>query len=710
MVGRYRKWQINPATPGAGSLISRLLAGRGLRTPESITSFLEPNLNQLHDPFLLPDMAIACQTILTALKNKWPIAVHGDYDVDGMTATALLIRFLRSQGAEPRMLIPDRMTDGYGLSEAAAEGMIANGDRLLITVDCGVTSLAEISQLREAGIRVVVTDHHECGACLPEATAVVNPRRADSQYPFAGLAGVGVTLKLVQALCGLLNCPQAWQEYLDLAALGTVADVVPLIDENRCLTAAGLAQINHGADLPEENAGHSGRRNIGLDTLLQAVGQQDRQVTAQMLGFSVAPRLNAAGRLGDAYDAISLLLTDDQREAERLAEVLIDLNRQRQDIENIMTQEAIADIDNRPDTTLDKILVVYRKNWHSGVIGIVASRLAEHYARPVIVLAGDESSYKGSCRSWGDIDILAALRHAAPALQRFGGHRKAAGLTLAAEQLSDFLNAIAGFAASHIADDQLQADLQADLQVTAAEMTLENARDIQKLEPFGEANPVPLLVCRDLLLRETRLVGSGRHLKLKLQDPQSGLNWDAIAFGLGEADEWTGPGDRVDVLFSLEINNWQGRTQLQLNLRDLRPADSGHAFYDRPWEAERLYQDHGSLHLLVQQMALSLDELLPRKQEYKAVYQYLRMHYTEQSALIDLTLLARKISRSYRFELHPFRLARILVVFQETGLIKKRDLGPDRMQLKLLPVSKKVRLEESRTYRSLIASEGGGST
>jgi single-stranded-DNA-specific exonuclease len=706
-VRSFKIWQTRPDVPDQGSLLDRLLAGRGFRDAKQAAAFLNPELNQLHDPMRMPDMAAACAAIAAALRNRQTIAVHGDYDVDGITATALVVRFLRSLGANPKILIPDRQAEGYGLSENAVDNLKACGCRLLITVDCGITSVSEISQLTAAGISVIVTDHHECGEKLPEATAVINPRRQDSQYPFASLAGVGVALKLVQALCQTLGCGDRWLDYLDLAALGTVADVVPLIDENRCLVAMGLDQLNRAARTASAVPGTP--PNIGLAMLIESVNQPDRPVTAQLLGFSAAPRINAAGRMSDADEAVKLLLTEDIAEARQLAQKLIDLNRQRQEIENAITLEAMADIDNRQDLDQQNILIVARQDWHSGVIGIVASRLAEHYSRPVIVLAGDGDWYRGSCRSWGEIDILAALKAADRTLDRYGGHRKAAGLTLATGQLPDFTREIARYAAQQIHEDQLRSDLVADLVVTGEELTLDNAQKIRQLEPFGEANPVPLLICRDLSIADAKLVGNGKHLKIRLTDEKTGRSWDSIAFGFGDADEWTGAGDLVDVLFSLEINEWQGIRQVQLNIRDMHPAECGSPFIDRPWEAERLYQAHGSINKLMQQLALPVQALLPCSHEYKTVYQYLRTNYGTEPVLIDMNLLARKIGRNYQLDLHPFRLARILAVFHETGLIQRQDMGRGRLRLTLLPVTEKVRLDESPTYRRLSAEcEGGG--
>lgn len=688
-----KEWRLNPAVPGNGSLLQRLLAGRGLTLPADAAKFLNPSLDQMHDPFLLPDMDTACRIIADALAARRPIVVFGDYDVDGITATALLGRFFRRLGLACVEMIPDRINDGYGLTAAGVSRIIESGCSLLVTVDCGIASLAEIDSLTQAGIQVVVTDHHECQPQLPAAAAVINPKRPDSEYPFRGLAGVGVALKLIQGLCQKLGLGPVWQDDLELAALGTVADVVSLLDENRIIVTRGLEL------LPE-------RRHSGLAALCEAVGITDRQITAQTFGFVLAPRINAAGRLGDATIALDLLLTDDPEQAARLAATLSDLNRQRQELEAAITAEAIREIDSQFDFASREMIIVARDGWHHGVIGIVASRLSEQYCRPVIVLSGEDGIYRGSCRSWGDFDILAAIESAAAFTIKFGGHRKAAGLSVAASQLADFRLSINAYASQTLQPDNLQPVLTADLEATAADLTLENARAIQQLSPFGEDNPQPLLILRQLTLTSIRMAGNGRHLKLQMTGPDGCSVLEGIAFGLGEADDLFSTGDQIDVLFSLEINNWMGKSSIQLNIRDLVHCRANDEFLDLPWIADRVYILKPDLKTLMARYSLPVQVLRPDKSEYKSVYQYIRSKFGEQPVLADLSLLARRIAHSYRSDLNPFRLSRILSVFQETRLIDLQRMGQDRVRLTMLPAAARVRLEDSPTYQQLQAEEG----
>ncbi|NLK88578.1 MAG: single-stranded-DNA-specific exonuclease RecJ, partial [Clostridiaceae bacterium] len=377
-----KEWRLNSLTPATGLLVERILAGRGLHDADRIDTFCRASLLDLHDPDLLPDLSIAVELLAETIERRTGVVIHGDYDVDGLTATALLTRFLRRLDVPVEPVIPDRMTDGYGLNGTSVSKVIASGYPLLVTVDCGIASFDEIRELKSKGIRIIITDHHECLAGLPEADAIINPKRPDSRYPFRELAGVGVVLKLIQALCHRLNLGDLWQQGLELAALGTVADVVPLIDENRIIVKHGLERI-------------AGGRQLGLTVMLETLGMSDRPISTQTLGYVVSPRINAAGRLGDAGIALELLLTDDPEQAVRAANRLSELNQDRQRMEREIVAEATNEIEQEFDFAGTDLIIVAGENWHPGVIGIVAARLAEQYCRPVIVLSGEEGVYRG---------------------------------------------------------------------------------------------------------------------------------------------------------------------------------------------------------------------------------------------------------------------------------------------------------------------------
>ena len=687
----HKEWRLNPSVPATGSLADRILAGRNFGDSCKAV-FFRASLADLHDPFLLPDMKPACDLLATAIKARQGIAIHGDYDVDGITAAALLSRFFRRLNIPVTEIIPDRMTDGYGLTDSGVRRILATGHRLLITVDCGSASLDEIRQLKDSGIKVIVTDHHECQLELPAADAVINPKRPDSLYPFRSLAGVGVALKLVQALCAVLALGDLWQTDLELAALGTVADVVPMLDENRIIVKNGLENLSKS-------------RYPGIFALLQNVNHANRPVTAQTLGYILAPRINAAGRLGDAGIALELLLTEDPERAARAAAELGELNKRRQDMESSIVAEAAREIDSNFDFTRPDLIVVANEAWHQGVIGIVAARLAEQYCRPVIVLTGEDGDYRGSCRAWGDFDMLAAIAAASGHVIKFGGHRKAAGLAIAADQLDLFKKAVNAYAATALDPDNMHQVIHADAEVLPADLTLENALALQQMAPFGEENPQPQLICRQIVLDSIRPTGNGRHLKIELTAPESGRKLDGIAFGFGDCDDLYKIGEPVDLFFSLEVNEWMGKRTVQLAIRDMKPGMCLNTGIERAWMKGSLFDDRLGIKDLMDRHHLPREVLLPAKDEYKAVYQFIKARYEDQSLLADLSLLARRISCSYRIDLNEFRLARILTVFEETNLIWLQRLGSERVRLSLLPAQFRVRLEQSLTYRRLLAEE-----
>lgn len=704
----YKEWRLLANTSDHGVLLDRLLLARGFQTPEEAAIFLRPTLEQLHDPYLLPDMQLAAELLLQAIDRKSSIAIHGDYDVDGLTGTALLVLFLRAHGIEPVVLIPDRFADGYGLTEATASQLIDAGIDLLITVDCGISSIEEIAHLKNSGIQVIVTDHHECAEQLPPADAVINPKRPDSRYPFPSLAGAAVALKLVQACCRSQPDEQ-WLRYLDLVCIGTVADVVPLTDENRVLVACGLAQLNQTVCESDQYSGIPPCSSVGLSSLIQTVNPDQKQVTARLLGFSVSPKLNAAGRMGDTDDAIRLLLTDDPQEADKLARRLVEINNERRLIENEMTSEAIALLDQETNLDNQAVLIACKPDWHPGVIGIAAARLAEYYMRPVIVLTREGDQYRGSCRSWGEINLLDILKHAAPFIDRFGGHREAAGLTLSVDRLTDFRRAVQEYA-RQLGQKTRQADITADLVVSASDLTIENAETLRLLEPFGQGNQLPLFIFQGLMVTDLRVVGQGDHLKMTVQYGGTGQSWDAIAFRQAGAGDWLAPGDLVDLLFSLDINEWRGRRSIQLNVRDIHPSDKTGVNPSVLFEAEQLYQSHQDIHKLAAQINLSFDDLLPDRADYRMVYQYLRTHFNDQPKRVDLWVLAMKIAHSYQKQIHLFQLSRILNVFEEAGLVDQQRIDFNQIKLRLIPVRGKVSLEHSPTFRQMSRVLEGGVT
>lgn len=683
------------AGPG-GTLVDRLLCARGIVGPDEVGRFLHPGWPDFHDPYLLLGMREAVEAVADHIRRGSRILVHGDYDVDGITATAILTSFLRSVGADCVFFIPDRLTEGYGLSDPGIEAAIAEKCALVVTVDCGISGAAEIRSLLAQGIETVVTDHHECRGDIPgEARAVVNPRRPDETYPFTGLAGAGVALKLVHALCLHLGLGDAWHGYLDFAALGTMADVMPLTGENRSLVHFGILSIQL-------------QDNLGITTMLRYINMCNKPVTSAMIGFTLAPRLNAAGRMGDAARAVELLLTRDAAVADSLAQDLCADNQKRKDVENGIILEASRMIDESFDFSGSDLIIVHKEGWHQGIIGIVASRLAEMFCRPAIVLAGEDGVYRGSSRSFGDFNMLGAITAAADHVIKFGGHRKACGMMVEAGSLEDFKRAVNAFSATALDSGRSRHAIRIDMPLGLPEVTEKNARDIAVLAPYGEGNREPLFMTEGMTVREMWMLGNGHHLKLILTGPGLSQPVPAIGFGMDIFDGLIGAGDRVDVAYSLDINSWNGQENLQIKIRDIRLSGGDHSADPDPLLTiadSECRKRAESMESIAARLDLDMAQMIPSKTEFTSVYQYIKANFSSDPLLCDLTLLARKVSRSYQLDLNWFRLSRILEVFDEASLIRQQILGPERRHITVLTVEGKANLHACESFRYLLAAK-----
>ncbi|MGE0160100.1 MAG: single-stranded-DNA-specific exonuclease RecJ [Gemmatimonadales bacterium] len=537
--------------------VCAVLASRGISIAADAKRFLRPRLDQLHDPADLADGSRAADRIARALRSGERIFVHGDYDVDGICAAALYTRWLRRLGGNVVPFSPHRMRDGYDFSDAGLSVAHEAGAKLIVTADCGSVAHETVRRARERGIDVVVTDHHTVGAVLPEAVAVVNPRRPDCLYPEKELCGTGVAYKLCQLVARAMGAPEAeLDDYLDLVALATIADLVPLVGENRVLVAYGLRRL--GAS-----------RVAGLGALMRVAGVTPAEVTAGKVGFVLAPRINAAGRIGESADALRLLLTDDEAEAETVAEALERTNRARQEEDGRTLDEALGLLEGEYDPASHFGVVVAADGWHPGVIGIVASRVVEHIHRPVVLVALDGDKGRGSARSIPGFHLYEALAECARLFRRFGGHRQAAGMDLARASLTDFRVAFNEAARARLTADHLRPALRPDIEMDLAAVDTKLVHWLSYLGPHGVGNPGPLFVARNVTLERPRRVGEG-HLKATLTAGTGRL--DAIGFGLAERHA---PDDVIgrayDALFKLELNEWQGVAAPQARLVDLRP-------------------------------------------------------------------------------------------------------------------------------------------
>ena len=562
---RPRLWRLAATDPAAAYAIAwdldlspvtaQILANRGLATPEVARAFLTAGREQLLDPFRLQDMAALVAALKQALADRRRIMVYGDYDVDGITGTAVLVHTLRRLGAAVEFYIPNRFDEGYGLNAAALEAIAGRGYDLVLSVDTGTTAMAEARRAKELGITLLITDHHEPGPELPPVVALVNPKRPDNQYPFTGLSGVGVAFKVAQALCGPAS-PIPW-ESIDIVALGTIADAVPLQGENRSLVREGLKDI-------------AATRRPGLRALLDVAGIRADGVNPVSVAFGLAPRINALGRMSDASAGVELLLTADPAVAAGLAGRLDAENKSRQQVEAEIVEQALAQANNSYNADDDRILVLAGEGWHPGVVGIVASRIVEAFYRPAVLLTIDGGEARGSARSIPGFHLYDALAEVSDLFSRFGGHAAAAGLSLPVERLPELRRRLGEVARRRLPAPP-QPAITLDAWVDPAQLSTSLVEELERVGPFGQENPSPLLACAGLTLLDVRTIGKeGQHLKARFSDG-NGLLLEALGWGMGSVS--LPPGQAIDVAFSPRIDTWNGRRNLVLQLSDLRPSD-----------------------------------------------------------------------------------------------------------------------------------------
>ncbi len=564
-----KRWKVFPADAGLQQVLGRelnitplmaqLLINRGLVDSGKAFSFLKPDLKDLHDPFLLKDMDKAIERIVSAMDKRERIAIWGDYDVDGTTSTAMLHLFFRELGVETFCYIPDRISEGYGLNAGALKKLGGDGVKLIITVDCGSSNRDEVRFARSMGLDVIVSDHHELPGELPEAAALLNPKQNGCAFPFKGLAGVGVAFNLIMALRVRLRklgrfaggAEPNLRKYLDLVSIGTVADMVPLVAENRVLVSHGIKELER-------------TERPGLKALKDAAGIRAGRVDADSIAFQLAPRINAAGRLTKASTALKLLITGDPGEASSLAEALNRENASRQRLEAETLEEALSMIGGGVS---DRGVVLFSEGWHPGVIGIVASRLVERLSRPAVMIAVEGPVGKGSARGIKSLDMIEGLKACSGLLERYGGHKGAAGLTVARENIERFRDAFIGYLNGTLTDEDLIPEIICDAEVSLDRVDLRLIREIQSLSPFGASNREPLLCARDANIIQTEVVGA-RHLRFRVA--QNGCSRSGIGFNLAGLHPIRG--ERFAVAFSPYLDEWQGGTNLKLRIKDVQAS------------------------------------------------------------------------------------------------------------------------------------------
>lgn len=536
---------------GLSNLISSILASRGIIEKEDVREFLNPTRDDFHDPFLMPDMEKAVDRILKAIQTQEKTIIYGDYDVDGITSITVLKKFLEERNLQVGEYIPNRLNEGYGLNKEAVKKIAEQGYKLIITVDCGISCIEEIKYATELGLEVIVTDHHEPAEELPKCLAVVDAKRKDNQYPFNQLAGVGVVFKLIQAISIKLNLDnKEYLKYLDIVCVGTISDIVPLIDENRVITKLGLKLVPIS-------------KNIGLRTLLASTGY--KEVNSTTISFGIAPRINACGRMGEEKEALRLFLTNDLHEAKEITERLNNYNLERQETEKRIFKQALEQIENGEK---DKSCIVLgQEGWHHGIIGIVASKVTDIYFKPSILICFEGEEGKGSGRSIPGFNLHDAVMNCDTYVEKFGGHSMAIGINVKRENFEKFKKEFEEYTQnSHISD--IIPIIQIDKQVDIKKINLQDVNELKLLEPYGEGNKMPVFLIKNLKILSIRSLSEGKHIKLKLGIDNYMI--DAIGFNMGEVADKYLIGDKVDIVGSLEVNQFGGNESIQVNLKDLR--------------------------------------------------------------------------------------------------------------------------------------------
>lgn len=685
---------------GISDILASLLVNRGYTTAKAARDFLSKNQEVLHDPFLMNDMLKATERIIFAVKNNEKITIFGDYDVDGVTSVSILYLYLKSIGANVGYYIPSRMGEGYGVSTESIDKLANDGTKLIITVDTGVTAIDEISYAKTKKIDFVVTDHHECADILPDAYAVVNPKRRDSTYPFQQLAGVGVVFKLLCALEAVYSNVDIWEatrvigyEYSDLTAIGTIADVMPVIDENRIIVSLGLA-------LSETT------NKVGLSELIAVCrngdgkinkSKQKKKLSSSFVGYTLAPRINAAGRISSADIAVKLFLENDKERANKLALELCDINRERQATENYIADMA-SEIVEAGAYDNKSMIVIEHNDWHHGVIGIVSSRITERYGVPSVLISFEgnvdsedpEAIGKGSGRSLGGLNLVEALNSCADLLEKFGGHELAAGLSIKRKNLPEFKRRIEEYAKNCFAGSEPEQVLEIDRELSVKDINLEVAREIASLEPYGTSNPTPVFVFKNATLIDILPVGMNRHLKLTFL--KDGKSIPAMLFSVAQQDFPFSRGDEVDLAFTLEINEFNGVSNAQMLVKDIKISER-FAHFEKV--NEELYQNakNGCVDL-------SAEYVVPERSDCGLVYNHLlnasrvgKDSYRICRLLSDVNKQSNNISY--------VKLKFILSIFRELNIVTIELIDEFSFKFHFTYPKAKVSLDKSNILRKL---------
>ncbi|MBE6624264.1 MAG: single-stranded-DNA-specific exonuclease RecJ [Ruminococcaceae bacterium] len=686
---------------GISDVLSTLIINRGYTSIDDARAFISKSAETLHDPFLLNDMEKGCNRILDAIKNGEKISIYGDYDVDGVTSVSILYMYLDANGANVNYYIPSRKGEGYGVSENAIRKLADDGTQLIITVDTGVTANAEVEIAKELGIDVVITDHHECRPELPQALAIINPKRVDSTYPFPSLAGVGVVFKLLCALEAMrtgdemIDCVRRISiDYADLTAIGTIADVMPVKDENRLIVSLGLNLVDQ-------------TKNIGLGALLELCRSNEtrsrtktkKKASSGFIGFTVAPRINAAGRISDASIAVELFLSKNEEYAQELALKLCDINKDRQLEENKIAEQAYAIIEEN-GLASNNVIILDDEAWHHGIIGIVASRISERYSLPAILISfeGNENSNdpeaigKGSGRSVKGMNLVDALSSCSDILDKFGGHELAAGLTVKRKYLPELRERMNEYARKCFENQAPDCALDIDCYLSPNQISLPLAGEIGILEPYGVSNPVPVFAISNMIVEDIVPIGMNRHLKLTLS--KDGIAFTGMLFCVSSQDFPYEIYDEVDVAFNLEINEFLNTKSVQFNIKDIRMSERAYT--------EQLTLESEFIKVKNGESTLSSEEIIPQREDFALLYSFLTKEAREGKEQYSYVKLLKAIKRKYSgVTANYIKIKLMIKIFRELNIISIDEIDEYSFTFKVNYSKNKTNLEKSNILKKI---------
>ncbi len=707
LTGKNWRMKASEQITDAGSALNILLNNRGIAAKEDRDMFLSADSGAWHDPFLYNDMHTAVDIISNTMDSGGKILVYGDYDCDGVTATAILVRYFRSHNADVSYIVPHRAEHGYGLTEKIMSHVIALNPSLVITVDCGITNLDTIGELKARDIKVIVSDHHNVKDELPNADCIICSKRKDNTYPFMDLCGAGVALKIIEALGkdGRHKVTNSiWRQAIELAGLATIADLVSVTDENRTIIKQAFKSMVNPA-------------NVGVKVMNEMLLSKGKTLDESFISFNFVPRINAAGRLYDSSDALKLFLENNPNEARNAAQDLTRENEERKEIEAKVFEEAKTQIENpgRPEkwslTHTCGPIVVYGRNWHQGVLGIVAGKLTQYYNRSAIVFTDDaieKDCVKGSGRSCGDFDLFGTLTAISDSLTNFGGHKKAAGMMVRKSEMGNFMEALEAESRRQLDEnpDSLMAkdDIEIDGEIPFEAVNFDTFDTVCKLRPFGIGNAKPVFVTRNLIISGIYPMSEGAHIRIELVDDCQNGSVSAVGFGIGEYINLLKAGDKVDIAYTMNEYCFRGDSTLSLHLCDIKPHFDDSFIWNKAVIAEKLFSSGLGMKQIAKmaQGEDAISQMIPTPEQFGACYRTIEKFGKGCMSTVDSDLFAKLVNVSTGVKITPFQVKRCFEVFADCGLIKLGSIAPLRLCFSLIQSDVRVKLTDSEVYKRIM--------